>query len=139
MCFGTSARGRSYRDARLRTAAAGEAPPCPLKAMPPVRRADDGAAVDQGLLLGEVPGGGAPLARVRRMILAISEAAFAAMAEPLPLGSVDYEPWLNEKGERRIWIESAAVNKLTAMRGPGESYSDVTLWLAEIEAKGSNS
>jgi len=38
-----------------------------------------------------------------------------------------------------IWIESAAVNKLTAMRGPGESYSDVILWLAEIEAKGSNS
>ena len=37
--------------------------------------------------------------------IAITEAAFAAIAATLPLGSVVYEPKLNEKGERLIWIE----------------------------------
>jgi hypothetical protein len=28
-------------------------------------------------------------------------------------------------GERMIWVESRALGKLHALRGPGESYSDV--------------
>jgi hypothetical protein len=33
-------------------------------------------------------------------------------------------------------VESAAFDRRAAMRGPGENYSDVTIRLVEIEAKG---
>ena len=66
--------------------------------------------------------------------IAITLAAFEAIAATLPLGSVGYEPQLNEKGERLVWLEAAVVDRLAAMRGPGESYSDVILRLIEIEA-----
>jgi hypothetical protein len=32
-------------------------------------------------------------------------------------------------------LESAVVDRLAALRGPGESYSDVILRLVEVEAK----
>jgi hypothetical protein len=35
------------------------------------------------------------------------------------------------KGERQIWLEPRFVDRLRAMRGPGESYSDVILRLAK--------
>jgi hypothetical protein len=47
--------------------------------------------------------------------------AFEAIAATLPLGSVAFEPEISAKGERAIWVERAAVDKLAAMRGPGES------------------
>jgi hypothetical protein len=34
--------------------------------------------------------------------------------------------------ERLIWLEASAVNKLRAVRGKGESYSDVILRLAAV-------
>jgi hypothetical protein len=46
-------------------------------------------------------------------------------------GSAAFEPELNAKGERRIWLDHAVVARLRAMRGPGESYSDVILRLAK--------
>jgi hypothetical protein len=61
--------------------------------------------------------------------IAISEAAFAAIARTLP-GSVGYENKVNERGERLIWLEPAVVNRLRYLRGPGEGYSDVILQLA---------
>jgi hypothetical protein len=45
-------------------------------------------------------------------------------------GSMGYENAVNEKGERLIWLEPNVVDRLRAMRGPGESWSDVILWLA---------
>jgi predicted CopG family antitoxin len=33
-----------------------------------------------------------------------------------------------------IWLEAPIVDRLAAMRGPGESYSDVILRLVEMEA-----
>jgi hypothetical protein len=39
--------------------------------------------------------------------IAISQAAFDAIAKTLPLGSVGYENATNEKGERLIWLERA--------------------------------
>ena len=48
------------------------------------------------------------------------------------LGSLEAQP--NESGERLIWIERVWANKLSAMRGPGDSYSDVILRLANLEA-----
>jgi hypothetical protein len=51
----------------------------------------------------------------------------------LPLGSVGYENQINEQGERLIWLEPNVVHRLRAMRGPGESYSDVIIRLAVEE------
>jgi hypothetical protein len=66
--------------------------------------------------------------------IAISHAAFEALAATLPLETVGYESELTPNGERLIWLEEVWINKLDAIRMPGESYSDVILWLAELEA-----
>jgi hypothetical protein len=63
--------------------------------------------------------------------IAISQAAFDAIAATLPLGSVSYEAATNEKGERLIWLPAAVVERLRSLRGPGESYSDVILRVAK--------
>ena len=63
--------------------------------------------------------------------IAISQAAFNAIAATMPLGSVAYEGPANEGGERLIWLGPDAIAKLKALRGPGESYSDVILRLAK--------
>jgi hypothetical protein len=46
----------------------------------------------------------------------------------LPVGFA-HEP--DENGRRLIWLAPHVVNRLRALRGPGESYSDVILRLAE--------
>ncbi len=68
--------------------------------------------------------------------IAITAKAYDAIAATLALGTVAYEPEINETGERLIWIEEAVANRLRAMRRPGESDSGVILRLVEIEAKG---
>ncbi len=68
--------------------------------------------------------------------IAITPAAFEAIAATLPLGSVGYENATNEKGERLIWLDPAVLARLKAMRGPGESYSDVILRLAPVSDPG---
>ena len=45
--------------------------------------------------------------------IAISQAAFDAIAKTLLLGSVDYEDKVNEKGERLIWLELLLARQLT--------------------------
>jgi hypothetical protein len=62
--------------------------------------------------------------------IAISVAAYKAIAKTLPLGSVAVEPYFNAKGERTVWLEPVWVDRLAAMRGPSESYSDVILRIA---------
>jgi hypothetical protein len=59
--------------------------------------------------------------------IAITVEAFEAIARTLPLGSVGYENKTNERGEK---LDHAVVARLRAMRGPGESYSDVILRIA---------
>jgi len=66
--------------------------------------------------------------------VAISRAAFDAIASTMPLGSVAYESEPNPNGERMIWLEPRVLDRLKAMRGPGESYSDVILRLAEASS-----
>ncbi len=68
--------------------------------------------------------------------IAISVEAFEAIARTLPLGSVGYEAEVNERGERLIWLEDAMADRLGAMRGPGESYSDAILRLAASAGSG---
>ena len=67
--------------------------------------------------------------------IAITEAAFEAVAQTIPFGDVGYERDLTAQGERMIWLEARVVDKLTAMRGAGESYSDVILRLVELDPR----
>ena len=62
--------------------------------------------------------------------IAISQEAFGAIASTLPLGSLGYENRINEQGERHVWLERTVADRFRAMRGPGESYSDVILRIA---------
>ena len=68
--------------------------------------------------------------------IAITAAAFDAIEATLPLGSVGFEPKPDGKGERLIWLEPATVNRLGAMRGPGETYSEVIMQLVGMEGAG---
>jgi hypothetical protein len=57
----------------------------------------------------------------------IDTEAFEAIARTLPLGSVSFENKTDERGERYVWLDHAVVSRLRAMRGSGESCSDVIL------------
>jgi hypothetical protein len=67
--------------------------------------------------------------------VAISQAAFDAIARTLPFGDVSFENNLDEHGQRLIWLPRDALGKLRHLRGPGEDYSDVILRVA-AEARG---
>jgi hypothetical protein len=67
--------------------------------------------------------------------IAITPAAFDAIAATMPFGSANIEPTLTADGERFIWQERAAVNKLRALRQPGESYSEVILRVSPQAAR----
>ena len=53
--------------------------------------------------------------------IAITEAAFEAIARTLPLGGVSFENKTNERGEKLIWLDRGVVDRLRSLRGPGES------------------
>jgi hypothetical protein len=63
--------------------------------------------------------------------VAITAAAFEAVSATLALSSLGFERELNDNGERLIWLAPEVVNRLRALRGPGEGYSDVILRLVE--------
>ena len=63
--------------------------------------------------------------------IAISQAAFDAIAATLPLGSLSYENAFNERGERYVWLPPNVVDRLRAQHRPGESYSKVILRMAK--------
>jgi hypothetical protein len=67
--------------------------------------------------------------------IAITPATYAAIAATLP-GSVGVEPQRAPNGDCFVWLDPRLVNRLKALRGPGESYSDVILRLVEVEGKG---
>jgi hypothetical protein len=56
--------------------------------------------------------------------LQISAAAFSAMCATLP-GDVGFENSRAANGDVFIWLPPDVLAKLKAMRGPGDSYSDV--------------
>jgi hypothetical protein len=66
--------------------------------------------------------------------ITISAQAFEALAATLPFGSVAVEPERAQDGSVGIWLDHGTVAKLKALRGPGESYSDAILALAEAHA-----
>jgi hypothetical protein len=99
------------------------------------------ATVDHALgraLTEYLPNGAHPVKIVPIIRIAISQAAFEAIAATLPFGSVGYEAEPTATGEFMIWVERIALDKLTRLRGPGESYSDVILRLVEMESRSIN-
>jgi hypothetical protein len=66
--------------------------------------------------------------------IAITQAAFDAIARTMPFGRVNSESGIEANGERLIWLVHAVVARLRAMRGPGESYSDAILRLVASRA-----
>jgi hypothetical protein len=62
--------------------------------------------------------------------IAISQAAFDAIAATLPLGSTGFENKTEEHGNRLVWLDRAVVDRLRSLRGVGESYNDVILRLS---------
>jgi hypothetical protein len=62
--------------------------------------------------------------------IAITPTAYAAIAATLALGTVAVEPERAQDGSVHIWLDPGVLTKLKALRGPGESYSDVILRLA---------
>jgi hypothetical protein len=77
----------------------------------------------------------APAAGQTMIRIAITVEAFDAIAATLPLGSVTYEPQIAANGERWVWLPKHVVDKLAAMRGRGEGYSDVIIRLAKEEGR----
>jgi hypothetical protein len=67
--------------------------------------------------------------------IAITQAAFEAVARTLPLGNVSFENKIDEEGNRLIWLDRAVVDRLRSLRGAGESFSDVILRLVETDAR----
>jgi hypothetical protein len=61
--------------------------------------------------------------------ITITADAFEAIAATLP-SNVGVEQKRAPNGDFFIWLEPRFVDRLRAMRGPGESYSDVILRLA---------
>jgi hypothetical protein len=49
--------------------------------------------------------------------IAISQAAFDAIAATLVLGSTGYENKLDEHGQRLIWLDRAVVDRLRSLPG----------------------
>jgi hypothetical protein len=47
---------------------------------------------------------------------------------------VAVEAETNERGQRYVWLERAMADRLGAMRGPGETYSDAILRIAADRA-----
>jgi hypothetical protein len=69
--------------------------------------------------------------------IAITEAALVAIAKTLPEWTVTQVDRRGGQCFIHPRIKSpGAIDRLGAMRGPGESYSDVILRLVELETKG---
>jgi hypothetical protein len=62
--------------------------------------------------------------------ITITPAAHQAVKASL-LGTTDATPRPGPDGLIRIWLDRRFVDRLGQMRGPGESYSDVIIRLAE--------
>ena len=60
-------------------------------------------------------------ARCAMIRIAITAAAFEAIAATLPLGSVGHEPRLDPQGNRLTWLERPLRRPARAMRGPARA------------------
>jgi hypothetical protein len=81
------------------------------------------------LRLGMGPILGAGALRRAMIGITISGNAYAAIVSTLPASSAD-EAEIAPDREYQVWLPRDVVNRLRAMRGPGETFTDVILRLA---------
>jgi hypothetical protein len=67
--------------------------------------------------------------------IAITPAAYCGHRRTLALGTVAVESERAEDGSVHIWLDPGVLAKLKALRGPGESYSDVIIRLARARGR----
>jgi hypothetical protein len=63
----------------------------------------------------------------------LTDEAYDAIASTLPKGAARW-PMQRDRGQCFIQVEAAMVDRMRAMRRPGECYSEVILRLVELEA-----
>jgi len=63
--------------------------------------------------------------------ISITLAAFEAISATLPDDGDAFPPERDERGGVRFVVDHKTLDRLTALRGPGESYSDVILRMAK--------
>jgi hypothetical protein len=69
----------------------------------------------------------------REMIrVALTDAAYDVIASTLPRGAARW-PMQRDRDQCFIQVEAAVIDRMRAMRRPGESYSEVILRLIELE------
>jgi hypothetical protein len=68
--------------------------------------------------------------------ISITTAAFEAIKATLPIGSAAYEQQRTAQGGYFIWVERSWLNKLEALRQPGEGLSETIIRLVAMEAGG---
>jgi hypothetical protein len=64
--------------------------------------------------------------------VALTDAAYEAIASTLPKGAARW-PMQRHQGQCFIQVEAAVIDRMRAIRRPGESYSHVLLRLVELE------
>ena len=64
--------------------------------------------------------------------VALTDSAYDAIASTLPEGSARW-PMQRDNGKCFIQVEAAVVDRMRAVRRPGESYSHVLLRLVELK------
>jgi hypothetical protein len=64
--------------------------------------------------------------------VALTDAAYDAIASTLPKGAARW-PMQRDRGRCFIQVEAAVVDRMRAMRRPGESYGQVNLRLVELD------
>jgi hypothetical protein len=64
--------------------------------------------------------------------VALTDAAYDAIASTLPKGAARW-PMQRDRGQCFIQVEAAVIDRMRAMRKPGESYSEIILWLVELK------
>ena len=69
------------------------------------------------------------------MRIAISRAAFDAIARTMPFGSVNFEAGVDANGEAYIWLPRAVVDGLRSLRVSGESSATSSALGADGEAE----
>jgi hypothetical protein len=69
--------------------------------------------------------------RTCMVTISITVKAYNAVTATLPHGDVAQAPQFDERGDVRFLVDRKTLDRLTALRGPGESYSDVILRMAK--------
>jgi predicted CopG family antitoxin len=63
--------------------------------------------------------------------ISITLEAYEAVSATMPEDADAFPPQLDERGGVRFVVDRKTLDRLTALRGPGESYSDVILRMAK--------